>query len=40
MGFVLPGDFPSVAGDPPGVHPLSGFAFGAHAKPKDTPQSF
>jgi hypothetical protein len=39
LGFVLPGDFSPSAGDPPGVHPLSGFPFDAYTKPKVAPQS-
>jgi hypothetical protein len=40
LGFLLRGDFSSSAGDPPGVHPLSGFPSGAQAKPKVASQSF
>jgi len=38
-GVFLLGGFSPSAGDPPGVHPLTSLASGAHARPEAAPQS-
>jgi hypothetical protein len=38
-GVLLLGGFSPSAGDPPGVHPLTSLASGAHARPEAAPQS-
>jgi len=39
LGVFLLGGFSPFVGDPPGVHPLTSFTSGAHARPRAAPQS-